>query len=273
MPAATGRLLCVRQAEATLALMSQSAPLLTATWRHLAMLNYDVDPGLLLPRVPPGTELDTWHGHALVSLIGLRFLDLKVLGFAVPAHRDFDQINLRFYVRRPVGRGEWRRGVVFIREIVPKGAITAVARLWYGEPYARLPTRHVLDGFAIAGRAPSPVRYEWKQRGRWHALTGNAGVVPATFAIGSLEEFITERHWGFNRRGPTTFEFQVEHPPWQIRALSDARLEGDGTALFGPELSQALRRSPHSAFLAEGSGVSVFAPHVVPPDDFPGAAA
>jgi uncharacterized protein YqjF (DUF2071 family) len=246
---------------------------MTATWRHLAMLNYDVGPGLLLPRVPPGTELDTWHGHALVSLIGLRFLDLKVGGFAVPAHRDFDQINLRFYVRRQAGSGQWRRGVVFIREIVPKAVITAVARLWYREPYARRPTRHVLDGFAAAGRSPFPVRYEWKQGGRWHALAGNAGPVPATFATGSLEEFITQRHWGFNRRGRTTYEFQVEHPPWQVRSLSDARLEGDGGALFGPALAEGLRHPPHSAFLAEGSGVSVFAPHAVPPDGFPEAAA
>ncbi|HET7038659.1 MAG TPA: DUF2071 domain-containing protein [Gemmatimonadales bacterium] len=253
--------------------MRGDAPLLTAAWRHLAFLNYEVDPGVLLPRVPAGTGLDTWHGHALVSLIGLRFLDLRVLGRSVPAHRDFDQINLRFYVHCQAGSGEWRRGVVFVREIVPKRAVTAVARLWYGEPYARLPTRHLLDGHAVAARTPFGVRYEWKQGGRWHGLRATAGAVPANFGHGSLEEFITERGWGFNRRGRTTFEFRVEHPPWQIRPLSDAHLAGDAAPLFGPALAEALARSPHSAFLAEGSAVSVFRPAVLPPDRFPGAAA
>src|SRR5690606_40211851 len=96
-------------------------------WRRLVMLNYDVDPAVLRPLVPHGVELDTWEGRYLVSVVGFQFLDTRLLGVPVPFHRDFDEINLRFYVRRRADDG-WRRGVVFVKEIVPRRALAAVAR-------------------------------------------------------------------------------------------------------------------------------------------------
>jgi len=36
---------------------SSSSTFLTARWRYLAMLNYEVDPAILRSRVPVGTEL------------------------------------------------------------------------------------------------------------------------------------------------------------------------------------------------------------------------
>ena len=105
---------------------------LTAEWRYLAMLNYAVDPQVLLPRVPAGTELDFFDGQTFVSLVGFLFRDTRVLGLRIPGHQTFEEVNLRFYVRRGAnGRtvdGEVRRGVVFVREIVPRWAIAAVAR-------------------------------------------------------------------------------------------------------------------------------------------------
>ena len=108
------------------------APFLTAEWRSLAMLNYVVDPALLAPMVPRGTELDSFDGRTYMSLVGFRFERTRVRGIWIPLHSDFDEVNLRFYVRRRVS-GEIRRGVVFIREVVPRWAIAAVARAVYGE--------------------------------------------------------------------------------------------------------------------------------------------
>src|SRR5690348_18142677 len=104
----------------------QERPLLTAEWRHLALLQYVVDPAVLLPLVPLGTELDSWEGRTLVSMVGFRFLRVRVLGASILFHTDFDEVNLRFYVRRRVAEG-WRRGVVFVREIVPRRAVALVA--------------------------------------------------------------------------------------------------------------------------------------------------
>src|SRR5262245_60741200 len=118
---------------------------LTAEWRHLVMLNYEIDPAALRARVPAGTELDSWNGKTFVSLVGFRVLRTRVLGVPVLFHRSsigkgisrtswgsFEEVNLRFYVRRRAPEG-WRRGVVFVKEIVPKAAVAAVARWVYNE--------------------------------------------------------------------------------------------------------------------------------------------
>ncbi|MES2569397.1 MAG: DUF2071 domain-containing protein, partial [Verrucomicrobiota bacterium] len=115
-------------------------PFLTAEWRHLAMLNFATDPALLRPLVPAGTELDEFGGTTYLSVVGFLFLKTRVLGAGFPFHRDFEEVNLRFYVRRKVG-GEWRRGVVFIREMVPRQIIALIARVVFGEPYSALPMR------------------------------------------------------------------------------------------------------------------------------------
>src|SRR6185295_14844973 len=125
---------------------------LTAKWHDLIMANYEVDPSLLAGLVPAGTELDLHEGRCFVSLVGFMFLDTRVLGFLVPFHVNFEEVNLRFYVRRET-EDEVRRGVVFIKEIVPRLAIATVARTLYGEPYEAMKMSHV--------RTESTVGYSW----------------------------------------------------------------------------------------------------------------
>src|SRR5579864_6306955 len=123
---------------------SARSEFLTAEWRHLAMLNFEVDPTILRPFVPSGTEPDDWQGRTLVSLVGFLFLNTRVYGMRIPWHRDFEEVNLRFYVRRKTSEG-WRRAVVFIKELVPRQAIAMAARLLYGENYAGIPMNHQIQ--------------------------------------------------------------------------------------------------------------------------------
>ena len=132
---------------------------LTAEWRSLVLLSYEIDLAVLEPLVPAGTVLDQWQGRTLVSVVGLRFVDTRVIGVAVPYHRDFDEVNLRFYVRRPLPGGEVRRGVVFVRELVPRPAVALVARLVYNEPYRALPMRSAIP--STRGALSGPITYEW----------------------------------------------------------------------------------------------------------------
>ena len=173
-----------------------AAPFLTAQWRWLAMLNYEVDPALLRPLVPAGTELDAWGGVTYASVVGFMFLDTRVLGIPIPFHRDFEELNLRFYVRRRGPEG-WRRGVVFVKEIVPRFAIAAVARVVYNENYVALPMRRHLD---ISARAGGTVEYGWKQGGRWCGLRAEVRGPARPLVEGSEEEFITEHYWGYVRQ-------------------------------------------------------------------------
>jgi uncharacterized protein len=239
--------------------MAEPRPFLTATWRYLAMLNYEVPSTLLLPHLPLGTELDTWAGVALASVVGFRFLDTRVMGLAVPGHRDFEEVNLRFYVRRRAGDGEWRRGVVFLRELVPQPAIAAVAGRCYNEPYLAVPMRHQLDLAGASEGEPGCARYGWRLGGRWHQLEVTTAGLPTVPAPDSETAFVAEHHWGYTRqRDGGTKEYRVEHPPWRVWAAAGARFDCDVGAVYGAGFAEYLSDPPRSAFLAEGSAVTVY---------------
>jgi uncharacterized protein YqjF (DUF2071 family) len=233
-----------------------------AEWRHVALLNFEAPAALLEPLVPVGTELDLDRGRAFVSLVGFRFLDTRVLGCRIPGHVDFDEINLRFYVRREVG-GETRRAVTFIREIVPRRAIAALARAVYNEPYVALPMHS-----EIANRdadASTRAAYGWRSHGIEHRFELRARGVPAVAAPGSHEHFIAEHYWGYTRqRDGTTIEYQVAHPAWLLRSADSVEVSRELGAYYGPGFAEVLARGPASAFLADGSAVSVSPPRRLP---------
>lgn len=231
------------------------APFLTATWRHLALLNFEADPRVLRPLVPAGTELDPWDGRHLVSVVGFLFLDTRVLGVPVPGHRDFEEVNLRFYVRRRVD-GEWRRAVAFVREIVPRRAIAWTARALYGENYVAARMAHRIE--PGPGDWPRAVAYSWWTGGREQRLELVPAGAPHPAAPGSEEQFVVEHEWGCaRRRGGGTTEYRVEHPPWRLDTAASARLLGDLQAVYGAAFAECLRAPPSSAFLADGSRVAV----------------
>ena len=225
---------------------------LTAEWRHLVMLNYVVEPSVLKRFVPPGTELDFHGGQTFVSVVGFRFLRTRVFGWAFPFHRNFEEVNLRFYVRRQAAEG-WRRGVVFLRELVPRRAIALIARTCYGEPYTALPMRHRIDLTTEKIR----VNYGWRRQGRWESVRAAAEGRPRAVEDGSLEEFITEHYWGYTARKAACSEYQVEHPRWQVWRALEATLEADVASLYGEVFAESLSSRPASAFIADGSPVVV----------------
>ena len=226
---------------------------LTAGWHNLAMLNFSIDPQILEPYVPLGTELDSWQGQTYVSVVGFQFLNTKVLGVPLPFHRHFEEVNLRFYVVRPTPEGP-RRGVVFLREIAPKLLVSMVARWFYNEKYVTMPMRHHVR---LPGEGEGSVRYEWSHGSRWNGLAvGMLGQASYPLA-GSLEEFIAEHYWGYTKQTDgNTIEYQVEHPPWRVWPASSARYDCDIEAIYGKEFVPYLRE-PSSAFVADGSPITV----------------
>jgi uncharacterized protein YqjF (DUF2071 family) len=228
-------------------------PFLSADWRYLATLTFRIDSAVLIPFVPSGTELDFFEGHTFVSVVGFMFLDTRVLGVAIPLHRDFEEVNLRFYVKRNSPAG-WKRGVVFIRELVPKIAIATIARVLYGERYAAVPMKHDI----VDNDTRVAVEYGWRRGQGWEsiAMTAAAGA-PTAVAPNSHEEFITEHYWGYTS-GKRTSEYRVEHPRWRIWPALTAKFNADVASLYGQEFVDALADPPVSQFIAEGSRVQVF---------------
>ncbi len=226
---------------------------LTAYWENLIMANYPLPPELLQDYVPSGTELDFYEGQCYVSLVGFLFRDTRLRGVPIPFHRNFEEINLRFYVRYQDG-DEWKRGAVFISEVVPRPAITIVANTLYGEHYSTRQMRHRWDKKADSWQ----ISYGLKQGGRWHELSVEARPEAVPLQEGSEEQFIAEHYWGYTKRGAgRTSEYRVEHPSWRTFPVDSYEISMDGRALYGDAFGEVIEQGPSSVFLAEGSEVQV----------------
>ena len=216
------------------------------------MLNYVVDPRVLAPLVPPATEIDFENGETFLSVVGFLFLDTRLLGLPIPLHRDFEEVNLRFYVRRK-SADTWRRGVVFVRELVPRRAIALLARACYGENYVAMPMKHDIEHVDSILK----VEYSWRRGRKWESLKMSATGEPQTIPAGSHAEFITEHSWGYTALREDRSEYRVEHPRWKIWNATSFKFNADVAALYGEEFAEVLTQPPRSAFIADGSPITI----------------
>ena len=217
------------------------------------MANYPIDPSVLQSYLPCHTELDTFNGIQYVSLVGFLFANTKLLGVPIPFHRTFEEVNLRFYVRYKEEQ-KWKRGVVFLKEIVPKHMISFVANSLYGENYTTHAMRHCFN-FSEKGYE---VGYEWKVDGNWNYLKATAEKESSHLIEGSEEEFITEHYWGYTFIDKTcSGTYQVQHPRWKVHKVKEHDIFCDATKLYGAAFAETLQQKPSSIFLAEGSPISV----------------
>ena len=232
---------------------------LSARWRWLAMLNYGIDAEVLAPYVPRGTELDTWEGESFVSVVGFLFEETRVFGLPIPFHRNFEEVNLRFYVRH-WAEGEWRRGVVFVREIVPRRMVEFVARGLYNENYVTRRMAHRVDVTDDTLAPGAEVEYTWDREPRAGRIAATVDGAPYLPEAGSHAAFIIEHYWGYVRqRDGGTKEYRVEHVPWRAWECSEAQFEADVDGLYGSAFGECLTGPATSALVAEGSQVTVYA--------------
>ncbi|MDX1628182.1 MAG: DUF2071 domain-containing protein [Fulvivirga sp.] len=226
---------------------------LKAEWRKLALANYAVDPSILTKYIPAKTELDLWQGTCYVSLVGFMFLNTRLLGIPIPFHRNFEEVNLRFYVRHKEN-GVWKRGVVFVKEIVPRAAITWVANNLYHEHYQTMPMAH--DWKSVNDH--QEVQYRWKYKSEENELILKAGSSLEEIEDESETEFITEHYWGYTRvNDQTTSAYEVRHPRWQVYEVVDYGVKVNFGLLYGDEFDFLSHEKPKSVMLAEGSAITV----------------
>lgn len=232
--------------------MKKSNIFLTAEWRKLAIANYPVDPILLKPFLPHNTELDIWENKCYISLIGFMFLNTRLKSFRIPFHSNFEEVNLRFYVRYKEN-GFWKRGVTFIKEIVPKLAITFFANTLYNEKYQTLPMSH----YWIIDDKYLDIEYKWKNR-NWNSIKVKAENVSLPIKINSEEDFITEHYWGYSKiNNSQTTEYGVEHPRWNSYKIIDYSIDVDFGEVYGKQFAFLSEVKPYSVMLAEGSEILI----------------
>jgi len=223
---------------------------LTAKWNDLVMANYEVAPEILADLVPKGVSLDYNEDKCFVSLVAFMFLDTRVLGVPVPFHINFEEVNLRFYVKREMPE-EVRRGVVFVKEIVPRFAIATVARVFYGEPYEAWKMSRAKTGNELI--------YAWWKQDDAHHIKVETGANTGVPDANSHGEFIIEHYWGYTKRsGNRTDEYKVEHPKWELFDVKNYEIKVDFGKLYGERFAHLSNEKPHSIFMAKGSEVSVY---------------
>ena len=246
-------------------------PLLTARWSELLLLNFPVPISAIEPLVPPGTEPDLYDGQAYISLVGFRFHAVRLFGIPIPGHTRFPEINLRYYVRRQVGN-EVRRGVVFVREIVPRRAIAFTANWLYNENYITRPMRSDLHMQGPTLAPNDTVEYAWRtncswplrgrpagaQRYYWNRIAARVAAPLAFPAPNSQEGFFVEHYWGYAAaRDGTTREYQVMHDPWQVAPADNVIWDCDLATTYNTPLAEYLKQPPSSAIIAAGSPIQL----------------
>ena len=226
---------------------------LTAEWNDLAMFNYEIDPQILENFVPKGTELDLWNGKCYISLIGFMFENVKVLGIKVPFHVNFEEVNLRFYVKR-YENGMWKRGVVFVKEIVPKHAITIVANTLYNEHYQTLKMRHS----RTQNETSKSFQYEWFKDSKWNSISMTTKKNAIPIELNSEAEFITEHYFGYtNYNKEKSIEYAVSHPRWEQLQVIESKIDVDFESIYGKNFKFLQNLKPTSEFLAIGSKIAI----------------
>lgn len=234
-------------------LCTKKRSFMKAEWNDLLFINYEINPKFLEKYVPKGTELDLFNDKCYISLIGFMFEDVKILGIKIPYHVNFEEVNLRFYVKR-FEAGVWKRGVVFVKEIVPKHAITFVANTLYNEQYQTLPMRHErtsdTDSFLF--------KYEWKKNAVWNSIFVKTGKVLLPIEENSEAEFISEHYYGYTiSPRKKTVEYEVKHPRWHQYQVLDYGVNVDFKTVYGKEFAFLQDLKAASCFVAKGSKISI----------------
>ncbi len=226
---------------------------LTAKWENLIMVNYEVPPAVLEKYLPKGVELDLFNNKAYVSLVGFLFKDVKIFKVPIPLLGTFEEVNLRFYVKRIVNNKTYR-GVVFINETVPYKAVAVVANLLYKEHYVVIPTRHKWSENAIS----KTIRYDWLVKNKWNTIEVIAKSEARNMIEGSFEEFIFEHYIGYSKVSDTSTEsYNINHPKWKTYQVMNADVKCNFEDNYGKDFAFLDHSIPEALFLAEGSDISV----------------
>ncbi len=226
---------------------------LKASWENLVMANYEVDPSILKPYLPKGVELDYYKYKTYVSLVGFMFKKTSLFGIPIPFFGSFEEINLRFYVKRVVGN-KVKKGVVFINETVPFKIVALLANKLYKEHYISIPTKNKLN----SNKESTNIVYEWEQNKRWNSISVNADTSKNKIEIASMEEFIFERYFGFTKIDKNNSqEYRIAHPKWVTSNILNHEINCDFGTMYGPAFAHLNNKKPESIFLASGSKVAI----------------
>lgn len=227
---------------------------LKANWENIIMVNYEIDPQLLIPFLPKGVDLDLFNGKCYISLVGFMFKNTKLFNVPIPFFGNFEEINLRFYVKRTEENNIIKRGVVFINETIPYPIVAWVANKLYNEHYTVVPTKHNINKTSSSQN----IEFEWMLNKKWNSIYVEASNESESMKNNSLEKFIYEHYYGYTKINESkTEEYKLQHPSWKTHKVYDYKINCDFEAMYGKAFSVLNNTKPEAVFIAKGSSVAI----------------
>ena len=227
--------------------------LLTAYWTNLLAATFEADETLLNKFLPRGTELNTWHGKYLISIVAFMFSKPAILNISAPFYRSFEEINLRFYVRYKEN-DQWKKGVVFIKEIAPARIIGLTAGWLYQENFIYLPLKHKF----YANNKCQYISYSCKVKNQWGHLNMVCSSKDNEPGSERVQTFVRDHYWGYTKKSNNnTAEFLIEHRLWKIYQATDYDLNLNIGEIYGKDFTDLFLQKPISVILMDGSFTKV----------------
>jgi uncharacterized protein len=227
---------------------------LKANWENIIMANYVINPKILVPFLPKGVELDFFNDKCYISLVGFMFKNIKLFNIPIPFFGSFEEINLRFYVKRIDENGLTRRGVVFINETIPYPIVAWMANKLYNEQYTVVPTKHNI----VEDKFFKIVEFEWLLNQKWNSIKVQATVASKEMEKNSLERFIYEHYFGYTKISESeTEEYKLQHPSWKVSQVTDYAIDCNFEAMYSKSFSVLNEIKPEAVFIADGSAVAI----------------
>ena len=226
---------------------------LKANWENIIMVNYEIDPAILMPFLPAGVELDLFRGKAYISLVGFMFKKTKLFNIPIPKLGTFEEINLRFYVIQKQD-GVTKCGVVFINETIPYKIVAWMANKLYKEHYTVVPTKHVIS----KDSQNQKTQFEWQLDKKWNSIYIESSLSSNKMQPDSLEKFIYEHYYGYTKTSDKrTEQYRIHHPSWEIHDVVNYKIDCDFKAMYGDSFSVLSEAKPDAVFIAKGSSVAI----------------
>lgn len=239
--------------------MKSNVPFLKAQWKELTLVNFALEPDFLINILPVGLDPDLLHGKAYASLVAFDFESIRVGGIPWPGYTQFPELNLRVYVRCSEAG---RRGVFFIRELIPGKIPTAIARVAYNEPYSACPLTRSHQALVNGAQVQ---RTDWIWKGAPNYLEVEVGPETMMPATDEDANWFKEQEWGFGHsRLGELLRYHVTHPRWMVRKVHRCDYEVDWLGLYGPIWARQLEGAePDSLMHCIGSEIAVYPPRSI----------
>ncbi|PCJ93196.1 MAG: hypothetical protein COA50_14260 [Flavobacteriaceae bacterium] len=224
--------------------MKPSNIFMTGNWEDLIISTFEIDKNILEKYLPYDTELDLYHGKALLSTVAFTFSKVSFYGIKVPFHQQFGQLNFRIYVKSKI---DGEKGVVFLKEFAPKPLIAFVASTFYNEPYQYKKirsTKSILE---------NQINMEYAYKNIHIQATANR--LTRSLKENTLEHFIVDRYIAFIKGSETkTYQYTIGHKPWKLYNVKTSYTDDSVLSLLPHEFNNA---KLISTYFVDGSEVTV----------------